>query len=143
VAGHRLVPSAPESGNFEGTLANTFIGDRGSVRHWNRHLVNFSVNINHCQSYQSAMLLLIGLYAALLSGAPWLRAIAIASNLAHFLVVWLWSPLTLTTVRTDDAAGGILAAMSLALWMMAEGEQTVAIAVNTDQRHRAGSAAVH
>jgi hypothetical protein len=81
-------------------------------------LVNFSVNINHCQSYQSILLLLLGLYAALLSGPSWLRWTAVAANFAYFCVVWIWSPLAVTAVRPEVAMGGAVGVLSLVLCLV-------------------------
>jgi hypothetical protein len=104
-------------------------------------LVNFSVNINHCQSHLSILLLLLGLYATVLSGPTWLRPTAIVANLAYFFVVWVWSPLTLTTLRVDVAAGGVLTAVGLVLWVTRGGQRPSVQPPRSQQAHRAGHAA--
>jgi len=83
-------------------------------------LVNFNVNINHHQSYQSVLLVLLALYAAVLSGPVWLRRTAILANISYFAIVWVWSPLAAFRVRPDIVVGALLAAVGVAVWLMQE-----------------------
>lgn len=86
-------------------------------------LVNFKVNINHCLSYPSVLLLLLGLYAAVLNGPTWLRRTAIVANVSYFAVVWVWSPLAAFAVRPDIIPGALLAAVGVAVWLIREASQ--------------------
>ncbi len=86
-------------------------------------LVNFSVNINICQSYTAILLMVLGLYSAILTAPAWLRTAAIAANVIYFCTIWVWSPLMLTSVRWDVAAGGLLTAACLTLWMTQEKQE--------------------
>jgi hypothetical protein len=76
---------------------------------WHLHVV-------HHQSYVSLLLMLAGLYSALLLKSQSLRRMVLAGQFAYFALVWFYSPLAMLPWRYDHMTGWLLSL--LGLWLV-------------------------
>jgi hypothetical protein len=76
-------------------------------------LVMWAAHVNWTESYVSLLLIITGLYSALLLTNASLRGWLLAGQFAYFAVVWWWSPLSEVPWRYDHVAGWLITVVSL------------------------------
>jgi hypothetical protein len=79
-------------------------------------LVLWSAHVNWTESYLSLLLMVTGLYSALLVKGQVLRRLLLSAQFGYFAVVWWWSPLATRPWRHDHLIGWLLSV--LALWLL-------------------------